>query len=427
MTGKKLWALLPMLLVLGLQPIDTAQAQKKKTEDVAAAASKTGRVDPKEARTSGKKTQDILVAAYELSYDEDYDGALAKIAELEAQPKINNYERAKALQMRSQIAADRDQMREAASYLEQAVALDILPNVEHFQAMLIISQIYAQEEQYELSNHWFQRWEADANVVTGNHWAMLAQNYYYMDDFEKAVEIIDKAFATGEEPLPAWSQLKANSLYELERYEDAASFAREQKMRFVDDPALRGQFLGMEAGAYVEADNYPQALAVLEDAKGKGWLDKDVQWRQLYQLYFESEQYAKAGAALEEAMGNGMLPRDARTLSDLGDALYLQEKLADALAAFGQAAALSADDGHADLQRGHILLDQEKDGEAESAIRTALDKGKLRQEGNAWYLLCLAQYNQNKTSVAAESCRKGLAFDESRQNAQQLLKMMGRS
>jgi tetratricopeptide (TPR) repeat protein len=415
-----------MLLVIGLLPMDAAQAQKKKTEDVAAAASKTGRVDPKEARTSSKKTSDLLVEAFELSYAEDYDGALAKIAELEVQPKINSYERAKALQMRSQIAADRDQMREAASYLEQAVELDILPNVEHFQAMMIISQIYAQEENYETSNYWFNRWEADANVVTGSHWAMLAQNYYYMDDFEKAVEIMDKAFATGEEPLPAWSQLKANSLYELERFEDAASFAREQKLRFVDDPKLRGQFLGMEAGAYVEADNYPQALAVLEDAKSKGWLDRDVQWRQLYQLYFESEQYAKAGAALEEAMGNGMLPKDARTYSDLGDALYLQDKATEAMNAFTQAAALS-DEGHADLQRGHILLDQEKDGEAEIAIRTALDKGKLRQEGNAWYLLCLAQYNQNKTSAAAESCRKGLTFDESRANSQQLLKMMGRS
>lgn len=424
MTGKKLWILLPMLLAVGLLNMDAAQAQKSK--DVEAAVSKTGRVDPKDARTSGKKTQDILVAAYELSYEEDFDGALAKIAELEAQPKINDYERAKALQMRSQIAADRDQMSEAAGYLEQAVALDILPNVEHFQAMLIIAQIYSQEENYETSNYWFDRWAADANVVTGNHWALQAQNYYYMDNFEKAVEIMDKAFATGEDPQPSWSQLKANSLYELERFEDAATFAREQKERFIDQPELRGQFLGMEAGAYVEADNYTQALAVLEDAKTKGWMDRDVQWRQLYQLYFEDEQYAKAGTTLEEGMANGMLPKDARTYSDLGDALYLQDKLNEALAAFTQAAALSTDNGHADLQRGHILLDQEKDGEAEAAIQTALDKGKLRLEGNAWYLLCLAQYNQSKNSAAAQSCQKGVGFDESRQNSQQLLKMMGR-
>ncbi len=424
MAGKNLWALLPMLLLIGLLPIDAAQAQKK--GDETAAASKTGRVDPKDAGTSSKKSQDLLIAAFELIRAEDFDGVLAKVTELEAQPKVNNYERAKALQLRSQVAADREQMREAASYLEQAVALDILPNAEHFQAMLIISQIYSQEEAYETSNEWFARWESDANVVTGNHWAMLAQNYYYMDDYEKAIETMDKAFATGEEPQPAWSQLKANSLYELERFDDAAAFAREQKTRFIDDPELRGQFLRMEAGAYVEADNYAQALAVLEDAKGKGWLVSDVQWQQLYQLYFENEQYAAAAAALEEGMTNGMLPKDARTYSDLGDALYLQEKLNEALAAFGQAAALSTDDGHADMQRGHILLDQEKDGEAEAAIQTAMGKGKLKQEGNAWYLLCLAQVNQNKTSAAAESCRKGLGFDESRQNSQQLLNSMGR-
>jgi tetratricopeptide (TPR) repeat protein len=125
-------------------------------------------------------------------------------------------------------------------------------------------------------------------------------------------------------------------------------------------------------------------------------------------------------------MANGMLPKDARTYSDLGDALYLQDKLTEALAAFAQAAALSSDDGHADMQRGHILLDQEKDGEAEAAIQTALGKGKLRQEGNAWYLLCLAQFNQNKNSAAAESCNKALGYAESKQNSQQLLKMMGR-
>ncbi len=420
MAGKNLWVLL-LWLAAGLICLGTVPAQSSTD-----GASKTGRVDPKEAVTSSRKTQEMLIAIFDLAAVKDYDATLAKIAELEAEKKVNSYERAKALQMRFQIAAERGQMREAVGYLEQVVALDILPNVEHFQAMLIISQVYSAEGEFETSIQWFDRWAADAHQVTGNQWALQAQNYYYIDDYEKAIEIMDKAFATGEDPQPAWSQLKANSLYELERYEDAAAFAREQKERFIDNPDLRGQFLGMEAGAYVEADDYPQALAVLEDARGKGWLDRDVQWRQLYQLYFEDEQYAKAGATLEEGMANGMLPKDARTYSDLGDALYLQEKLSEALAAFAQAAALSSDDGHADMQRGHILLDQEKDGEAEAAIQTALGKGKLRQEGNAWYLLCLAQFNQNKNSVAAESCNKALGYAESKQNSQQLLKMMGR-
>lgn len=420
MLGKKALGLL-LVLLIGLLPVQQLMA-KDKVEPI---PSKTGRIDPEEGRPSSKKTQDLLIAAYTAAQAKDYDGALAEVAKLEAEKKVNNYERAKAMQIRSQIASDRGEMREAARYLEQAVALDILPNAEHFQAMLIIAQIYSSESAYETSVQWFDRWLADAETVEGRHWILQAQNYYYLDDFEKTVELVDKAFATGDEPHSSWAQLKANSLYELERFEDAAAFAREMKLRFADNPELRAQFLGMEASAYVEADDYEQALAVLEDAKSQGWVDTEVQWKQLYQLYFEDEQYAQAAATIEEAIAAGKLQRTASLLSDLGDAHYLQDNLPKALAAFGEAASLSTDDGHADMQRGHILLDQEKDKEAEAAIQAALEKGNLKQEGNAWYLLCLAQYNQGKSSVATQSCRKSQGFDESRTNATQLLRSMG--
>ncbi|MCB1633667.1 MAG: tetratricopeptide repeat protein [Xanthomonadales bacterium] len=424
MLGTRSWVAALLLAVLTLAPYGQVLAEKGGVE--VPAASKTGRTDPEDARASSKKTQEYLVAAYEAAQAKDFETALAQVALLEGDKKVNNYERAKALQIRSQIAADRGDMRQAAQYLEQAVALDILPNVEHFQAMLIIAQIYAAEQEYQTSIQWFDRWERDANIVSGRHWATQAQNYYYLDDFEKTVEIINKAFATGDEPHETWAQLKANSLYELERYDEAAEFAREQKLRFVDNEKLRSQFLGMEAGAYVEADDYEQALEVLEDAKAQGWIANEVQWKQLYQLYFEDEQYAKASGVIEEGMAAGALPRTASLLSDLGDAYYLQDNLPKALESFGEAAAMSTDDGHADLQRGHILLDQEKDKEAEAAVRAALDKGNLKQEGTAWYLLCLSQYNQGKGGAAREACVKAQGFDESRANADQLLKMMGR-
>ncbi|MCB1605453.1 MAG: tetratricopeptide repeat protein [Xanthomonadales bacterium] len=423
MAGSKWWLVLLMLLSVGLMASQPVEAKRKEKEEPA--ASKTGRVDPKGAGLSSQKNQELMALVVEQIDNEEFDAALATLVELEAQKKVNDYERAKANQFRAQIASDRDDYDQAITYLESVVASDALTNAEHFQSMLILSQLNAQNDNFQKAIEWFDRWTLDAETIPGNYWAMQAQNYYNLDQYERAVEYIDKAFATGETPEVAWGQMKAGSLYELERYDDAAAFAREQKLAHVDNPDLRYQFLNLEVSAYLEKEDYDSARGVLEDAKANGWFDRKLQWTQLYQLYFEDEKPEMAAKVIEEGMAAGALDQSAENYVFLGEAYAVQEKGPEALAAFTKATELDPSNGQAEMQKGQTLLDMERPEQAKAALKSAIDKGGLKLEGNAWYLLCIAENDLDRVSAAIAACRKATEFPESKSNAQNTLRLMG--
>lgn len=425
MAGSKWWLVLLLSLSVGVMSTQSVEAKRKDKDKEEATASKTGRVDPKEVGLSSEKNQELMRQAVDQMNAEQYDAALASLTELEAQKKVNAYERAKSKQFRAQIASDTDDYDLAISLLEEVIADDALSNVEHFQTMLVLSQLYAQNDNFEKAIEWFDRWTLDAETVPGNYWAMQAQNYYSLDQFERAVEYIDRAFATGEEPEVAWAQVKAGCLYELERYDDAAAFAREQKLAHADNPDLRYQFTNLEVTAYLEKEDYDSARAVLEEAKAKGWFDRTLQWTQLYQLYFEDDKPEMAAQVITEGMEAGALERNAQNYIYLGEAYAAQEKSDQALEAFTKAAELSSDNGQAEFQKGQVLLDMERSKEAQAALKKSIEIGGLKMEGNAWYLLCIAENDLDRVSAAIAACRKATEFPESKGNAQNTLRLMG--
>ncbi len=419
MAGSKWWLLLLMLFSVAVVTMQPAQA--KDEENV----SKTGRVDPKEAGLSSEKNQELMVKAMNELNSGQFDLAIATLAELEAQKKVNAYEKAKINQFRAQIASDQDDYDRAISLLEGVIAADALSNAEHFQSMLILSQLYAQNDEYEKAIEWFDRWTLDAESVPGNYWAMQAQNYYNLDQYERAVEYIDRAFATGEPAQVSWGQMKAGSLYELERYDDAAAFAKEQKLANIDDPDLRYQFMNLEVSAYLEKDDYDGARQVLEEGKANGWFDRTLQWTQLYQLYFEDEKPELAAQVIEEGMAAGALEQSAENYIFLGEAYAVQEKPAEAVAAFDKAIALEPTAGQPEFQKGQALLDMERFEQAKAALTSSIEKGGLKAEGNAWYLLCIVENDLDRVSAAIAACRKATEFPESQSNAQNTLRLMG--
>jgi len=97
-----------------------------------------------------------------------------------------------------------------------------------------------------------------------------------------------------------------------------------------------------------------------------------------------------------------------------------------ALDAFRKAAALSPADGTADLYAGQVLLDQEKPQEARAAFTAAIQKGNLRQLGNAYYQLGIAELDSNNEAAAVAAFQKAQGYPDSAKNATQALKSLGR-
>jgi len=402
-------------LAMSVAPVDAAREKK----DEKSAVSKTGRTDKKP--NSSQK----FVKAYSKiadQYEADaYDEARAGLDKLDS-PKLNDYERGKIAQLRGFISYNQDQIEEAITQFKAALATDALPNAEHFQLKLTLAELYHMNDQFTESAAAFDDWTKDADTISGRNWALQAKNFFDQDVFDQALVNIDKAFATGDPPERAWQQMKANSLLSLERTEEAISFGREVLAGAPDD----AEFVNFLTALLLDAGKAQDAITLLEGLRSQGRLGKENLYINLYAAYRELERPKDAGAAMLEGLDKGIVVKTKVRYLQVGEAFYDAEELESALSAFRQSAQLSTDDGTADLYVGQVLLDQEKPKEAREAFTAAIQKGSLRQLGNAYYQLGIAELDSGNEAAAIAAFQKAQSYPESAKNATQALKSLGR-
>jgi Tfp pilus assembly protein PilF len=408
--------LLGATLAMSVAPADAARDKKK---DEKAAVSKTGRVD-KPTQSSQKFVKAFAKIADQYEADQ-YPEALAGLDKLDT-PKASPYERGKIAQLRGFIAYNQDDLVTAIEQFKIGIGTDALPNVEHFQLKLTLAELYHMNDQLAESIGAFDDWLKDAETITGRNWALQAKNYFDQDDFENTLVFIDKAFATGDKPERAWQQMKANSLLSLERTDEAIAFGREVLATAPED----AEFVNFLSALLLDAGKPADAVAMLEALRSQGKLLKENLYINLYAAYREMERPKDAAAVMSEGIGKGVVKESKERYLQIGEAYYDSEELPVALENFRKAAALSPDDGTSDLYAGQVLLDQEKPAEARAAFAAAIQKGNLRQLGNAYYQLGIAELDSNNEAAAIAAFQKAQSYPESAKNATQALKSLGR-
>ncbi len=398
--------------------VPSATAQRDRDKKETSTVSKSGRED-KKPQSSSK-----FVKAYgkvsELYEADDFAGALDALAKLEA-GKTTPYEKAKIHQLRGFVHYNQEQMPEAIASFEAALATDALPNAEHFPLKLTIAEMYHVNEQFAESIVAFDDWAKDGDPITGNNWALQAKNYFDQEDYENTLVYIDKAYATGEAPQRAWAQMKANSLLTLGRVEDSIAFGREVLAKSPDDL----EFVNFLTVQMLEGEKAQDAVALLEGYRSQGKMTEENLYLNLYVAYRDLDRPKDAAAAMREGVDKGIVQKAKDRMLQIGEAYYDAEDLTAALDFFRQGAELSPDDGTADLYAGQILLDQEKPQEARIALSRAIEKGKIKQLGNAYYNLGIAEMDSGNEAAAAAAFRQAKGFPESQKNAEQALKSLG--
>jgi hypothetical protein len=377
------------LAALSLVAVPTpAQAQRGKNKEPTLEVTKSGRKNPKQQPSNAARR--ILGKIIDAYNDDKYDVALAEIEKLLANPRINNFDRSKAYQIKSNILYGQDDNAGALEAAKQAIAADGLSNLEHLELKLFVAQLHSLLEQPKEAIAAWNDWAVDAPSINGDQYALQAQNYYEAEDFAKAIEFIDKAIAAN------------------------------------------GRYAGWYVGALIEKERYPDALAVLEGMKAAGTLKEETQWKQFYQLYLYVDKPLESARVIEEGLANGALKPSCALAIDLGENYY---SAATAGAQQDRALLQKAYDAYASgfpiceegtpwLWTCQIDIEREQYAQAREHCTSALAKGNMKQTGNAHYLLCVAEYELNNTAAARQACTAALGFSESKRNAEQLLKSL---
>lgn len=326
--------------------------------------------------------------------------------------------RAYGHQMLSSVYTETDQDDQSIAELRKSLEVNALPNNAHFGTLYRLAQIQVQAEKYEDALVTLDQWEREGGKTTSDSLALRGNVAYRLDRYQDAVDAVKKAIAAnGGNANESWNQILMASYFELNQFDQAADVAKAQLDKNPGDIKLVKNL----ATVYIQGDNYPAALAVLAKAKNDGLVTTGDDYVQLAKLYANAEKPKEAAAVLKEGLDKGIVTGDYENYKLLGDASAQAEDDEGAIAAYAKASPF-AKDGYVDYQRAYILFYADRAKEAKVAIDAAIQKGGLRQEGEAYLIRGDVNNELNQDAAALVDWKKAATFPSSKSMAEQRIK-----
>lgn len=373
-------------LLFGLVPDADAQISKhreraqqerqQKTSEVKDAARypQATREEPAAKGSSGMRKQlNAMITAYN---DDQQAEARAKAAVILSSPEANQYDRALAAQISGNAAYDMDDLPAAMASLEQAIALDALDNNAHYSSMFMLAQLQIFEGREVEGLALLDRFIEETKSTDPQHLILKGNTLYNLERYQEAAVATRAAIEASTNPDPAWTQLLMGIYLELDKPDEALRIAEELAAR---DPANKRTQLNL-ASIYLQNDKMDRAAAVLEQVRSSGQLETPEEYRQLYATYLNMEgREAEAIAVIEEGLSNGILQPNYEVYVSLAQSYYFSDNDAKAIEAYQKAAPLD-DDGETYLNLARVLWQADRINEAKQAAHKALDKGIAKPE-----------------------------------------------
>ncbi len=214
-------------------------------------------------------------------------------------------------------------------------------------------------------------------------------------------------------PPEGWLQLLAALFVQKEDYASAAPVLEELLLRFP-----KKQYWVQLSLIYGARENYRNSLAVQQFAYMQGMLTEDKELRRLARSYlFQSLPYP-AAQVLHKGLEDGTIERDVEVYELLANSWISAREYDKSLEPLRRAAELS-EDGNLYLRLGQVYMQREEWGSAAESLRKAIERGGLKNPGNAQLLLGISYYNDKRLAQARSQFARARKHDSTRKAADQ--------
>lgn len=345
---------------------------------------------------------------------EEYEEAVALLANMVNESRYSDYDKAKAWQMRAFVEINQDQYQAAITSNTQALDLQVLDLASELELMYSLANLYAFTEQYPQSIRFLELWFERTESPDAQAYFTAAQVYALSEQLDKALDHAETGMAlhvkeADSEPRESWYRLLLAVRLQLEEYA-AGSELLETMLELWPDKA---EYYSQLNALYQELGREFDALLVMSIAKQNGLLNKQSEFERLAQMY-RYHDYPYQGAVILDALMNNAsgIPADAYEPAEdghdwkkLGDS-YAQAREWDiAQTAYLQAARLAAK-GDNWLKLCQTAYRDGLWSEAKQYCGNAIDKGGLAEdEGYAWQIMAMAHYHNDNRQEAMEAFR----------------------
>jgi tetratricopeptide (TPR) repeat protein len=380
-TQRVLLFLLALVFALGV--VGSAEAARKKKKKDAKDKGKSFTV----TEQMGKK----LTAAHEAMEVEQYKEAAVILKALEKRSKrMTPYERALVNQMLGMTEASQERYTEALVYFEKCLAEEALPNGAIVSTRFTIAQLYMATEEFEKAVQTLEKWLSEVESPNANAYYLLAAAYYQLDQVDKAVGPAETAIRIAKKPKPPWLQLLVGLYYETKQYPKAV---KPLETLIMIDP--KKAYWTQLSSLYAHLEQEEKSLAVMQLAYAQDYLVKNTDLRALTQLYLYHSLPYRAGLVLEKAREDGFVDEDAAYWEMLANSWLLAREFDRSLEPLRTGAEIS-EKGDLYARLGQLYLEREQWKDAAKALESAIEKGDLHDEATTHLLLAISLYHQKK-------------------------------
>jgi tetratricopeptide (TPR) repeat protein len=366
-----------------------------------------------------KRVSRYLAASLKLMQDNKLDDAAGLLNKINSSKRLNPAERAKIQQFLGNVAVYKTDMKGAARHLSAALELKGLDPASEQQVTFQLASIYAQIDEFPKAMETLDRWFASAPQPTPEAFYLKSVILIQMERFKEAVTAAEQAVALTPDPREGWLSLLAHSYYLVKDFE---KMSKTLERLIARSPSKKSYWLLLSA-AYFELDRDDDARAIVQLAYRQGLLDQDREIRALARLLLSNGLPYQAAAVLQKGMASSVVPSQKDTYELLTNA-FLQAREGDkALEPLTKGADL-AEDAQLYLLLGKVHLQNDRYKEAVSALNQGLAKAKPEQRGKVYLLLGVAQLGANRLDDAEVAFRSARGDEKTRAEAESYLKFV---
>jgi Flp pilus assembly protein TadD len=357
----------------------------------------------------------------------DKDKALKLLQPIVDDSDSSKYAQALALQGIANVKYNDNDIKGAIDALKRSLDIGVLPNETYFQLEYELAQFYLADEQYQLAVDTIEKWRTEGKRETAESYALEGNAYYRLEKYPQAIAAIKKAQSLTDKPEASWNQILMASYAESGQSDQAAALAQQQLAANPNDAAA----LNNAVAVLMQAEKYPQAIELMEKARANGSFKTEKDYVNLAKLYLITGQNSdnpkpnatKAVSVLEDGMTKGVVPASYDNLKLQGDAAYIAGNDSQAIASYKKAIP-NAKDGEAAVRAGQLLLSQQKYTEAKALIKQGIDKG-VQRKGTAYMLLAEAERGLKNKAGAIAAMKMAAQDPDTAAKAKAWLKQAG--
>jgi len=399
---------------LGLRPFAAAIAQEGggQRETRRTPALRNAVYEKLAEAQAAAEAEDMTTAARVL------DGMLASGGKNE----LNSYELANVYNLYAFVHYTREDYNAALQAYENVVRQPDIPLAMEINTRYTIAQLYFVQERWQQGINALLDWFKLTENPNEEAYVLLAQGYYQLNDYTKALTNVEKAISLYVEkdriPKEQWYNLARFLYFEKGDVNNTVRVLEELLKHYPDK-----QYWVQLSHMYGEQKKDSQQLAAMETAYVQNMLDKGTEQVTMAYLYLNAEVPYKAAKVMEKGLKDKSIEQNSRNYEILGNALRQAQEVEKAIPAMEQAAAKS-EDGELYARLGNIYLDGDRNEEAITAINRGLQRGGVRRPDSARLVLGMAYFNTKQYDKAREAFQAAGRDERSAQYAKQWIQYM---